>query len=242
MAPLRARSLPAEQREWLSPPLHERLAELVRAEPERVVRLLAPVMSERRRRRIDRVLARRTRRVVVVLDRLRDPHNAAALLRTAEALGVQEVHVIDPLGSLRPSRRVTQGCHKWLDVAVHLEARACIEGLRGRGYRIVGASERAGRAPSELAAAGRVALCLGNEHAGLSEEVERACDERVGIPMVGFSQSLNVSVAGALLLRGLLEGRPRGLDPDEVGPLKARYYALSVRGALEVLEREEVQR
>ncbi len=83
-----------------------------------------------------------------------------------------------------------------------------------------------------------VALCLGNEHAGVTDDLRRCCDGTVGIPMVGFTRSLNVSVAAALLVAHLSTHRARGLEKKDENRLRARYYALSVRSPLEVLLRE----
>jgi tRNA (guanosine-2'-O-)-methyltransferase len=175
--------------------------------------------------------------VVALLDHVGDPHNAAAVLRTVEGLGMQEVHAVEPEGELPLGRRVTQGCHKWLDVTVHRQAAPAIAALRERGYTLLGATERATRGPEAFADVGPVVLCMGNEHDGLTAEVAAACDGEVGIVMAGFSQSLNVSVAAALLLSRLVEGRPRGLDEPERTAMRARYFALSVKRPVELLER-----
>jgi tRNA (guanosine-2'-O-)-methyltransferase len=221
------------------PPLEPELARLVEAHPDEVCRALEPILTAERKERIERVLDHRVRSVVLVLDHLRDPHNRAAILRTAEALGVQEVHAIQPDGAWPLSRRVTQGCHKWLDVVVHASAERCADGLAARGYALVEASEKAEGPVSPALAPGRpVALCLGNEHAGLTPELRGRCEARVGIPLGGFTGSLNVSVAAALLVTSLLESRPRGLAPGDRALLKARYYAQSVRAALDVLRRD----
>lgn len=235
---MRARRLRVSQVLRPRATLPEAVAAVVRERPEEVVEALAPLLLDERRKRIEEVLAVRTRAVLVVLDRVGDPHNSAAVIRTAEGFGLQEVHAIYPRRDLPLSRRVTQGCHKWLDVVSHREPGPCLEALARRGYALVAASERSAVSPRSLAGLERVALCMGNEHEGLSPPVREACVAEVGIAMVGFTGSLNVSVATAVLLEGLLEGRRRGLDPEEIPELRARYYALSVRNVLDVLERQ----
>jgi tRNA (guanosine-2'-O-)-methyltransferase len=218
--------------------LDPEIAGMIRRDPSTVVGVLAPLLSEERMARIESVLASRVRSVVLVLDQLADPHNRAAVLRTAEGLGVQEVRAVQPDGVWPLSRRVTQGCHKWLDVFVDREASGCADGLERRGYVLVEATEKAGDTFRPVAADAPVAVCFGNEHAGVTEALRARCTACVGVPMVGFTRSFNVSVAAALLLRELLDGRARGLPPAEVPALRARYYALSVRNALAVLRRE----
>ncbi len=90
-----------------APPIVGELAELIRQKPQQICQVLEPILSEERRARIDQVLRSRLTSIVLVLDHLRDPHNRAAILRTAEALGVQQVHAIEPEGRWPLSRRVT---------------------------------------------------------------------------------------------------------------------------------------
>jgi len=235
-----SRPFPAEDLERPGPPLDRELAELVETRPHDVCRRLGPILTDERRDRIEHILSHRLRSVVLVLDHLSDPHNRAAILRTAEAMGVQEVHVIQPDGQWPLSRRVTQGCHKWLDVVIYSSHAPCVERLRRRGYVLMEATEKtAAPAGPSIDAGQPVALCLGNEHAGVTSELRRCCTGQLGVPMWGFTRSLNVSVAAALLIGQLTEGRARGLEKDDEDRLRARYYALSVRSPLEVLRHQE---
>lgn len=237
------RCRPFEEHELERPrsPLVPELAEFVERHPSEVCTKLAPLMSDERLERIEHVLSNRLRSVVLVLDHLRDPHNRAAILRTAEAMGIQEIHVIQPDGQWPLSRRVTQGCHKWLDLHIHSSVDPCVERLTRRGYRFVEASEKTDVGAEHLGGSeSLLAVCLGNEHAGVTETLRRKCNGRVGIPMRGFTKSLNVSVAAALLIGSLTSGRKRGLNKDDESRLRARYYALSVRSPLEVLRRQEL--
>jgi tRNA (guanosine-2'-O-)-methyltransferase len=222
------------------PSLEPELTELLRSRPEEVIEALAPLMLEERLQRIEEVLSSRLRSVVVVLDHLKDPHNRAAILRTAEGMGVLEVHAITEDGRWPMSRRVTQGCHKWLDIRVYREAKHCAARLAERGFLLVEATEKSDdhQLPELMELTRPVAICLGNEHAGLTEELRRSCDVRLGVPMLGFTKSYNVSVAAALLLEQILAGRRRGLEINDETRLRARYYALSVRSPLDVLRRK----
>lgn len=239
---MRARRLPQHIIERPEPPLKPELAELVRRQPALVCQALAPLMAEGRIERIEQILSARTRSVVLVLDRLHDPHNGAAVLRTAEALGLMEVHAIMPGGRWDLSRRVTLGCHKWLDVVVHREADDCAGALIPRGYTLLAASEEVSDDSAlDLPSEQPVAICMGNEQRGITEALRRHCQGVVGIPMFGFSRSLNVSVAAAILISRLVEGRGRVLENEDREQLRARYYALSVREPLEVLRRQGVR-
>lgn len=237
---MRSRKLTEDQIGFVGPALAKDLEEHIDTHPQQVIASLSALVSETRQERIDKVIAHRTRELTIVLDHVSDPHNAAAVLRTAEGFGLQEVHTIQPSGQLRFSRRVTQGCHKWLDVAIHKEPKTCLDELRRRGFTLVAATEHTDKTPEDYRGSGPIALCMGNEHEGLCPEVLEACQGTLGIPMVGFSESLNVSVATALIVRELRRER-MGLSAPDKERLKARYYALSVRGADEVYRRWEKQ-
>ncbi|PIE18533.1 MAG: RNA methyltransferase [Proteobacteria bacterium] len=215
-------------------------------EPAAIVRALRPHLRRARRRRIERVLAQRLASVTVVLEHPYDPHNGAAVLRTAEALGVLDVHVVRGAEGFAFSRKVTVNAHKWLNVYVHADTRACLRALRAAGYGLWAAlPPTLGTAPVALDAPATVAspaaLVFGNEHAGLTEEAIACCDAPFHLPMFGFGESFNLSVSVALALQPLCAARRAvlGRDGDVVGVrrdrLRAAYYARSARYALRIL-------
>jgi len=190
-----------------------------------------------RRERIERVLAGRTRRLVIVVENLQDRHNLSAVMRSAEGFGLQEVHVVWSDGPLQTNAKVTQGCHKWLDVVSHPDAASCVAHLRGRGYQLWAAALAEGaRSLTEIDFSGPVALVLGNESLGLSPAMQDACDGVYVIPMRGFVQSFNISVAAAVsLFYATLPAAIRGggvepdLPPQDVVALRKRWLELSVK-------------
>ena len=103
--------------------------------PARVCAELGPLLLDERRARIDAAAASRLGGLRVVIENLHDPHNGAAVLRSAEAFGVQRVEVIETVEPFRYSSTVTQGCEKWLDVVRHKTLDAAVAGLRARGSR-----------------------------------------------------------------------------------------------------------
>jgi tRNA (guanosine-2'-O-)-methyltransferase len=213
------------------------------ADPGAVCATLAPLLLEDRRARIDAAAAARLGGLRVVIENLHDPHNGAAVLRSAEAFGVQRVEVIESVEPFRFSSTVTQGCEKWLDVVRHETLAAAVAALRADGFAIYAAVPGAPATVEDLDFARPAAVMIGNEHDGLTAEAIAAADVRFGIPMAGMTRSLNLSVATALIteratqLRRRALGRPGDLDPDAVLALRARFYAASVRGAEVVLAR-----
>lgn len=205
------------------------------ASAEQVINILEPLLTESRRTRIDAVLAQRTRRVVPVLDGLIDPHNIAAVLRSADAFGVQDVHVIERDEPFLASHRVAQGTEQWLDVIRHRHVDDCVTHLRAQGYRLLVASMVGDVTPAELPTLGRVALVFGNEHAGISPALEQHADGRYTIPMRGFVESLNVSVANAITLQAATAQQPGDLTTAERTALRARFMMLSVDRAADIV-------
>jgi tRNA (guanosine-2'-O-)-methyltransferase len=193
-----------------------------------VCEALTPLLSDERIARIDAVIAHRTRTVVPVLEAVDDPRNVAAILRSADAFGLQEVHLIEGAQEFLVSRRVTQGAERWIDLVRHPSPSACVASLHARGFRVYVATMQGELRPEDLRDMGRVALVFGNEHDGASPALLSGCDGRCSVPMRGFSQSLNVSVAAAVALYTLARERGGDLTEDERSELRARFMLLSV--------------
>ncbi|MDD9940690.1 MAG: RNA methyltransferase [Myxococcales bacterium] len=200
-----------------------------------VIDALSPLLTPARLARIDAVVAQRTRSVVPVLDGLIDPHNVAAVLRSADAFGIQDVHVIQGTEAFVASHRVAQGTEQWLDLVRHADAQACARHLRASGYRLLVAQMEAEVTPAQLPDLGKVAVVFGNEHAGVSPQLTEIADGRYGIPMRGFVESLNVSVASAITLQHATQHRAGDLSLLEQQELRARFMMLSVDRADEII-------
>ncbi|GAC1361271.1 MAG: hypothetical protein NVSMB47_13680 [Polyangiales bacterium] len=195
---------------------------------EAVIAALTPICTERRVARIHAVLARRLASVTLVVDALHDPHNGAAITRSCEAFGVQTVHAIEGVEPLAVARAVTKGSEKWIDLVRHPGADACVAMLRAGGHEPIATHPDGELLPDDLAQIPRVALVLGNEHRGIAPELRAACTRAVRVPMVGFVESLNVSVTAAILLHAATRGRPGDLDEPRKRALFARALWLSV--------------
>ncbi|HVE82946.1 MAG TPA: RNA methyltransferase, partial [Myxococcales bacterium] len=121
------------------------------------------ILLEDRLRRIDQVVAGRTRTLAVVLDQLEDAFNMAAVLRTCEAMGVQDVHVVrNPEVPFQPNLSVTQGCDKWLDIHRHETFQACRAELKAAGFAVwVSAVREGATSLFEMGFDGKIALVFG---------------------------------------------------------------------------------
>jgi tRNA (guanosine-2'-O-)-methyltransferase len=203
--------------------------------PEAVIRALEPLAEERRRARILEVTRARVGSVTVLMDMPRDPHNGAAVVRSADAFGVPEVNVVLRDDAFLVGHRVAQGTERWVDVVQHATPDEAVLSLRRRSFRLVATHPQGSLTPASLRSIERLCLVLGNEHDGISEALTRAADDSVRIPMRGYVESLNLSVAAAVLLSAALDGRPGDLTPEE----ERRWYAVglfrSVQRADEIL-------
>ena len=201
-----------------------------------------------RKARIDEVVSRRTRTLVVVIEALCDPQNVNAVLRTCDAFGVQEVHVVEgPMKGFDRNKKISQNADKWLDVSRWASTPECLAALKKRGFAIHVTWLGQGTVGlSDLDFAGPVALVFGNESRGVSDQALALADARFAIPMRGFSRSLNVSVAAAVSLARAVERREaqRGSHGDlpeaEAQSLRERFYLLAVKQRSRIAKAEAV--
>jgi tRNA (guanosine-2'-O-)-methyltransferase len=210
-------------------------------DPQLVIDALGPHLGDERRDKIDRVAATRLDGLVVVLENLHDPHNGGAALRSCEAIGVRQVRIVG--AHFKFSERVTQGCDKWLDLVRDASIDGCVADLKARGFGLYAAVPGATTALEALDARAPAAFLIGNEHEGLSDGARAACDVEFAIPMRGFSQSVNLSVATALCVYTHAErrrralGRDGDLDAEALLRLRADYYRRDLRGADAIVAR-----
>jgi tRNA (guanosine-2'-O-)-methyltransferase len=201
---------------------------------EGVIELLEPMVGPERRARLDAVLQARLGSVTVLLDAPHDPHNISAVIRSCDAFGVQQLHVLSAQALLF-SQKVAQGTERWLDIAFHRSAGAALGQLHAQGFTLVSAHAGGELLPEQLAELPKVALVLGNEHRGVAPELQAAVDHSVRIPMQGFVESLNLSVSAALLLYAATRGRQGDLSAEHRRSLYARGLFLSVNRAEQIL-------
>ncbi len=153
------------------------------------------------------MLAKRTNYLTVVTDQVVDPHNISAICRSAECFGVQNVHLIESNFPFRGAKKIQRGSLNWVNVNRYdgeNKTQDCIQALKAIGYKIVAVSPHSASKPiSELTFDKPIALVMGQEQLGVSNEIMMSADECVIIPMHGFTESLNVSVACSIALYDL---------------------------------------
>jgi tRNA (guanosine-2'-O-)-methyltransferase len=156
----------------------------------------------------------------VVLENVHDPHNVSAILRSCDAVGVLRAHAVYSIEEPPPgafARQTSASAAKWVDVERHDSIAACYERLQNDGFTILVTSiGPEARMLFDWDLVRPVALVLGNEMRGVSEEAQSTADGAIEIPMAGMVQSLNVSVACAVCLYEAY--RQRLSAGDYVGP------------------------
>jgi len=204
--------------------------------PDEIIAALEQFATDERVARIKGVLSKRLESVAVVVDSLHDPHNGAAIVRSCDAFGIQYLHAIERHEPFAAARAVARGSQKWIDVVRHLSEKGCIAALAASGHTLVATHPDGDLIPEDLAKLPKVALVLGNEQIGIASGLRAACMRAVRVPMVGFVESLNVSVTAAILMYAATRGREGDLSPDTLRTLYARGLFLSVSRAEERLD------
>ena len=211
-----------------------------RTKRDKQIEYLGGFLTESRKEQIRDVLNLRTRRITVVLDDIHRPQNGSAVIRTCECLGIQSVHVVERDHKYKLNRAVLVGAGKWVDIHRYNHpkrdnAQMCIDELRAAGYRIVVTDpDPAGCTPSNLPLDQKTAIVFGSEKFGIGECMKAEADERLHIPMYGFTQSYNLSVSAAVVLTGVVErlrqsDLPWQLSDEELADLTHAWYKKCVR-------------
>lgn len=204
---------------------------------------LGRFITQRKKLVMEQVLSKRTRHLTVVLEDIFKPHNASAVIRTCDCFGLQDVHVIEKTNQYKVNPYVTRGASQWVDLHKYYQGDgksvdACFDSLRKKGYKIYGTSPSPDSISiHDLQPGEMLALVFGNEHAGISEEVKAKADGLVHIPMLGFTDSFNVSVSASVFLFDLVKKAQQmnienfHLSESEKDELRMKWYRTVVKNS-----------
>lgn len=170
-----------------------------------IINYLSTFITEHKLALMEDVLSQRTNYITVVLEDIYQPHNASAVVRTADCFGIQQVHIIEGRNQYDVNPQVLRGSEKWVDIIKHSDSengtKACFDKLRKDGYKLIGTTpHKDGSDLSEFKFDQPIALVFGTEETGLSEYAMSEVDEYLRIPMRGFTESFNLSVSAAICL------------------------------------------
>lgn len=212
-------------------------------EASQVIQALEPLVQPRRKARIEKVIESRCFGIQPILESLADRGNMSAVLRTIEGLGMGAVHLIEARRKkLRMANRVSQGAEKWLEIQRWQSTEECVAHIKAHGLQLVVTDLSASTSIDDLDLSKPTALVFGNEKFGASELMREHADHTVILPMSGFSQSFNISVAAAISLHHLRLKRfgqtagPGDLDKNQKERLRAEYFMKSVGDSERILQ------
>jgi tRNA (guanosine-2'-O-)-methyltransferase len=210
---------------------------------------LSKFVSDHKKLGAERVLENRTRHITVVLEDIFQSQNASAVIRTCECMGIQDVHIVENISKYSINPRVLKGANKWMNLHRHASSEhnntiSCLNGLKESGYKVlVTDPDPDGLSIFDVDVTNnKFALLFGNELRGVSKTALEHCDQKVRIPMYGFTESLNISVSVAICLNSLINrlhesGIPHGLNEEEKAIIRLGWYRKIVRKS-SVIERE----
>jgi tRNA (guanosine-2'-O-)-methyltransferase len=210
---------------------------------------LSQFVSDHKKSFVNKVLDQRTRYVTVVLENIYQSQNASAVVRTSECMGLQNIHIVENTAKYQLNVRVLKGSNKWIDLERYRtkginNTEACFKRLKNENYRILVADPSEDGIPigDVNVEEGRMAIVFGNELRGASDYAIQHCDQKVRIPMYGFTESLNISVSVAICLNTILPKlrtslKDIGLRDDEKDFIKLNWYRKMVKRC-DVVERE----
>ncbi len=210
---------------------------------------LAQFVSDHKKEVVEKVLNNRTRYITVVLEDIFQSQNASAVVRTCECMGIQDVHIVENISKYSINPRVLKGANKWMNLTKHTSdhennTESCLKHLKEEGYQILATDpDPDGNSIFDIdISKSKIALLFGNELRGISREALMCCDQKVRIPMYGFTESLNLSVSVAISLNTLINqmrasGIDAGLSPSERDTIRLNWYRKIVRRST-VIERE----
>ena len=171
-----------------------------------LIEKLNPFLTDNRKELFNRILNYRTRHMVVVAEDIFQDRNAGAMIRTCDCFGIQDFHLIENKYSKKVTHSIAKGAEKWISRTNHKRDEentlSCIQDLKAKGYRIIATTPHTNdQELYDFDVTKPAAFFFGSEDPGISQVVEEHADEFLKIPIYGFTESYNVSVATALILQ-----------------------------------------
>lgn len=204
---------------------------------------LESFLTDKRRQRFDEVLSQRTKHFTVATEDVYQLHNTSAVMRSCEVFGIQELNVIEERNTKKIDREIALGAQKWVDLKRYKSVKNCITELRKNGYQIVATTPHLNNALlADFDVTQKSCIFFGRETEGLSNEVMEEADQFIKIPMVGFTESLNISVSAAIILQHLTSKLRQtdinwNLSKEEKNQKKMDWIKKTIHSFDEIVER-----
>ncbi|WP_405385149.1 TrmH family RNA methyltransferase [Maribacter sp. LLG6340-A2] len=212
---------------------------------EKLLTYLEQFISKERIARFNEVLNQRTNHITVAIEDVYQMHNTSAVIRSCESFGIQQAHIIERKYGQCLDSEIAMGAQKWVDIIRYKDSKEALEVLRDKGYKIVATSPHANSSMlQDFEVTDKLALFFGTERTGLSKYVLENADTSLKIPMVGFTESLNISVSAAIILQHLTSQLKSTkidwkLTPEEMAAKRLDWTKKSIKSIDDILERYE---
>ena len=168
----------------------------------KLLEYLETYLTENRRERFTKILAKRTKHFTVATEDVYQLHNTSAVMRSCDVFGIQELNIVEEVNSKSIDREIAMGAQKWVDLNRYHTTKSCLEDLKKKGYQIVATTPHAEDCDLiDFDITKKSCFFFGRETEGLSQQVINNADCFLKIPMVGFTESLNISVSAAIILQ-----------------------------------------
>jgi tRNA (guanosine-2'-O-)-methyltransferase len=166
-----------------------------------LVEYIETFLTDSRKEKFLKVLSERTKHFTVATEDVYQLHNTSAVIRTCDVFGIQEVNIIEELNSKQIDKEIAMGAQKWVDLNRFISLEDCVVNLKAKGYKIIATTPHVGDCQlHKFDVSKKSCFFFGRETEGLSQEVMDVADGFLKIPMVGFTESLNISVSAAIIL------------------------------------------
>jgi tRNA (guanosine-2'-O-)-methyltransferase len=165
---------------------------------------LENILTDNRKEKFLKVLENRTKHFTIAVEDVFQMHNTSAVMRSCEVFGIQELNIIEQRFGKRIDKEIALGAQKWVDINRFDTVEGCISSLKNKGYQIIATTPHENDSMLEdFDITKPSALFFGTEKDGLSPEILEKADGFLKIPMVGFTESLNISVSAAIIIQNL---------------------------------------
>jgi tRNA (guanosine-2'-O-)-methyltransferase len=204
---------------------------------------LESYLTENRKQRFNEILNERTRYFTVATEDLYQLHNTSAVIRSCDIFGIQDLHLIQAINASGFDREIAMGSQKWVNVYRYRSATECILSLRDNGYQIVATTPHNGEVTlDDFDFTSPSCFFFGRETEGLTKEVMNQADCFLKIPMYGFTESLNISVAAAIVMQHVIAKLRRTdlkwqLNELERAELKMDWIKKTIKSFDKIVER-----
>jgi tRNA (guanosine-2'-O-)-methyltransferase len=207
------------------------------------LKYLEGFLTDSRKQRFLEVLKNRTNHFTIAMEDVYQLHNTSAVMRSCEVFGIQELNVVEQKFGKRIDTEIAMGAQKWVDINRYNSMQNCIDSLRDKGYQIIATTPHNDSCYlHEFDITKKSAIFFGTEKQGLSPEVIEQADGCLKIPMVGFTESLNISVSAAIIIQDITTRLRQSdlnweLSPEEILEKRLLWAKNSIKDIKRIEER-----